>query len=107
MLINFVKSMFLDKECFLICTKLIEQWRSDFRVSIVFFKMITFVLEQASLDCSGDSSSEVGSVSSTSFISAVSSQEDIALVDLHMQLNKPITDSPLLMSSYINHMTQV
>lgn len=69
--------------------------------------MITFVLEQASLDCSGDSSSEVGSVSSTSFISAVSSQEDIALVDLHMQLNKPITDSPLLMSSYINHMTQV
>ncbi|XP_069163725.1 bridge-like lipid transfer protein family member 1 isoform X18 [Procambarus clarkii] len=62
---------------------------------------------QASLDCSGDSSSEVGSVSSTSFISAVSSQEDIALVDLHMQLNKPITDSPLLMSSYINHMTQL
>ncbi|XP_069959318.1 bridge-like lipid transfer protein family member 1 isoform X14 [Cherax quadricarinatus] len=62
---------------------------------------------QASLDCSGDSSSEVGSVSSTSFISAVSSQEDIALVDLHMQLNKPITESPLLMSSYINHMTQL
>ncbi|XP_071552185.1 bridge-like lipid transfer protein family member 1 isoform X2 [Panulirus ornatus] len=62
---------------------------------------------QASLDCSGDSSSEMGSVSSTSFISAVSSQEDIALVDLHMQLNKPITESPLLMSSYINHMTQL
>ncbi|XP_066952324.1 dentin sialophosphoprotein-like [Macrobrachium rosenbergii] len=62
---------------------------------------------QPAVDCSGDSSSEVVSVSSTSFISAVSSQEDIALVDLHMQLNKPITDSPLLMSSYVNHMTQV
>ncbi|XP_050686161.1 transmembrane protein KIAA1109 homolog isoform X6 [Eriocheir sinensis] len=62
---------------------------------------------KAALDCSGDSSSEVGSVSSTSFISALSSQEDIAQVDLHMQLNKPITESPLLMSSYVNHMTQL
>ncbi|RXG59111.1 hypothetical protein Avbf_01112 [Armadillidium vulgare] len=51
--------------------------------------------------------SEGGSVSSNSFISAMSSHEDIALVDLHMQLNKPITESPLLMSSYINHMTQL
>ncbi|KAK7076624.1 hypothetical protein SK128_017338 [Halocaridina rubra] len=64
-------------------------------------------IQQQSLECSGDSSSEVVSVSSTSFISAVSSQEDIALVDLHMQLNKPITESPLLMSSYVNHMTQL
>lgn len=55
----------------------------------------------------GDDSSGAGSLSSNSFISALSSQEDIALVDLHMQLNKPITESPLLMSSYINHMTQV
>ncbi|CAL4221071.1 unnamed protein product, partial [Meganyctiphanes norvegica] len=55
----------------------------------------------------GSSSSEQLSVSSNSFISAKSSLEDIALVDLHMQLNKPIMESPLLMSSYINHMTQL
>jgi hypothetical protein len=52
-------------------------------------------------------SSDTHSVSSTSFISAVSSQEDIALVNLHMQINKPIVDSPLLMSSYVNHLSQV
>jgi hypothetical protein len=52
-------------------------------------------------------SSDTHSVSSTSFISAVSSQEDIALVNLHMQVNKPITDSPLLMSSYVNQLSQV
>uniref|UniRef100_T1J6C2 Bridge-like lipid transfer protein family member 1 C-terminal domain-containing protein n=1 Tax=Strigamia maritima TaxID=126957 RepID=T1J6C2_STRMM len=47
------------------------------------------------------------SVSSTSFISALSSQEDLAMVDLHMQLNRPITESPLLMSCYNCHMTKV
>lgn len=52
-------------------------------------------------------SSDSHSVSSTSFISAVSSQEDMTLVNLHMQLNKPIVDSPLLMSSYVSHLTQV
>lgn len=52
-------------------------------------------------------SSDSRSLSSTSFISAVSSQEDMALVNLHMQVNKPIIDSPLLMSSYISHLTQV
>ncbi|KAK0176217.1 hypothetical protein PV328_000373 [Microctonus aethiopoides] len=52
-------------------------------------------------------SSDSHSLSSTSFISAVSSQEDMALVNLHMQVNKPIIDSPLLMSSYISHLTQV
>lgn len=52
-------------------------------------------------------SSDSHSVSSTSFISAVSSQEDMTLVNLHMQVNKPIVDSPLLMSSYISHLTQV
>lgn len=52
-------------------------------------------------------SSDTHSVSSTSFISAVSSQEDMALVNLHMQVNKPIVDSPLLMSSYVNHLSQV
>ncbi|XP_049857041.1 transmembrane protein KIAA1109 homolog isoform X4 [Schistocerca gregaria] len=52
-------------------------------------------------------SSDSHSVSSTSFISAVSSQEDLTLVNLHMQVNKPIVDSPLLMSSYISHLSQV
>lgn len=52
-------------------------------------------------------SSDTHSVSSTSFISAVSSQEDLALVNLHMQVNKPIVESPLLMTSYINHLSQV
>ena len=45
--------------------------------------------------------------SSGSFISAVSEHEDLGLVNLHMQVNKPITDSPLLMSSYISHLTQL
>ncbi|KAH0953833.1 hypothetical protein HN011_011903 [Eciton burchellii] len=52
-------------------------------------------------------SSDSHSVSSTSFISAVSSQEDVTLVNLHMQVNKPIVDSPLLMSSYVSHLTQI
>ncbi|XP_063234537.1 bridge-like lipid transfer protein family member 1 isoform X2 [Bacillus rossius redtenbacheri] len=52
-------------------------------------------------------SSDSRSVSSTSFISAMSSQEDITLVNLHMQINKPIIDSPLLMSSYVTHLSQV
>ncbi|XP_039764683.1 transmembrane protein KIAA1109 homolog isoform X1 [Pararge aegeria] len=50
--------------------------------------------------------SESGSVSSTSFISAISSQEDMTLVNLHMQTNKPIVDSPLLMSSYMTNLPQ-
>jgi hypothetical protein len=50
--------------------------------------------------------SESGSVSSTSFISAISSQEDMTLVNLHMQTNKPIVDSPLLMASYIQNLPQ-
>lgn len=37
----------------------------------------------------------------------MSSQEDITLVNLHMQVNKPIIDSPLLMASYISHLAQV
>ncbi|GAB6024106.1 hypothetical protein CHUAL_008817 [Chamberlinius hualienensis] len=50
---------------------------------------------------------ESNSVSSTSFISAVSSQEDLALVDLHVQLDKPITESPLLMAAYNSHTTRL
>ena len=45
-------------------------------------------------------------LSEGSFISAMSEHEDFGLVNLHMQVNKPITDSPLLMSSYISHLSQ-
>lgn len=58
-------------------------------------------------NCGLQDSSDSHSISSTSFISAVSSQEDVTLVNLHMQVNKPIVDSPLLMSSYVSHLTQV
>lgn len=37
----------------------------------------------------------------------MSSQEDITLVNLHMQVNKPIIDSPLLMASYVTHLAQL
>ena len=56
---------------------------------------------------SQESSSNSPSLSSNSFISAMSSQEDITLVNLHMQVNKPIIDSPLLMASYVTHLAQV
>ncbi|CRK93957.1 CLUMA_CG007483, isoform B [Clunio marinus] len=52
-------------------------------------------------------SSESHSLSSSSFISALSSQEDMTLVNLHMQANRPIVDSPLLMASYLTHLAQV
>ena len=59
-------------------------------------------------DISGEPKSSLSrSVSSTSFMSATSEQEDFGLVNLHMQVNKPITESPLLMSSYISHLTQL
>ncbi|XP_025405724.1 uncharacterized protein KIAA1109 isoform X4 [Sipha flava] len=51
-------------------------------------------------------SSDSRSISSTSFMSAVSSQEDLALVNLHMHINKPIVDSPLLLTTYTNHLSQ-
>lgn len=47
------------------------------------------------------------SLSNESFVSAVGSQEDFTLVDLHMQVNRMILDSPMLMSSYVTHLTQV
>lgn len=47
------------------------------------------------------------SYSSTSYVSAVGSQEDFTLVDLHMQVNRQIIDSPMLMSSYVSHLNQV
>lgn len=63
--------------------------------------------EQAKENGTHTDSSDSHSVSSTSFISAVSSQEDMTFVNLHMQINKPIVDSALLMSSYVSHLTQV
>lgn len=45
--------------------------------------------------------------SSTSYVSAVGSQEDFTLVDLHMQVNRLILDSPMLMYSYVTHLNQV
>ncbi|KAF7285801.1 hypothetical protein GWI33_009982 [Rhynchophorus ferrugineus] len=47
------------------------------------------------------------SVSNTSYVSAVGSQEDFTLVDLHMQVNRLIIDSPMLMSSYVTHLSQL
>ncbi|KAK5638052.1 hypothetical protein RI129_012347 [Pyrocoelia pectoralis] len=47
------------------------------------------------------------SYSSTSYASAVGSQEDLTLIDLHMQVNRQIIDSPMLMSSYVSHLSQV
>lgn len=51
-------------------------------------------------------SSDSQSLSSVSYVSAVCSQEDITLVDLHMQVNRQILESPMLMSSYISHLPQ-
>ncbi|XP_065578984.1 bridge-like lipid transfer protein family member 1 isoform X2 [Artemia franciscana] len=47
--------------------------------------------------------------STSSFSSAVSSQNDreLSLVDLRMQSSKPVSQSPLLMGTYMNHLTQV
>lgn len=47
------------------------------------------------------------SLSNESYMSAVGSQEDFTLVDLHMQVNRMILDSPMLMSSYVTHLTQM
>ncbi|XP_060534290.1 bridge-like lipid transfer protein family member 1 [Cylas formicarius] len=47
------------------------------------------------------------SYSNTSYVSAVGSQEDFTLVDLHMQVNRLIVDSPMLMSSYVTHLSQL
>ena len=48
------------------------------------------------------------SASSSSYISAVDIEEEaLNMVPLHQQLNKPITDSILLMKSYLGHLTQV
>ncbi|RWS23597.1 uncharacterized protein B4U80_01572 [Leptotrombidium deliense] len=55
------------------------------------------------------SNGDTQSISSSSFVSALSSQEDLdlgALVDLRNQMEKPIVDSQLLMSCYSNHLSR-
>ncbi|CAH0548963.1 unnamed protein product [Brassicogethes aeneus] len=47
------------------------------------------------------------SYSNNSYVSAQGSQEDFTKVDLHMQVNRLIVDSPMLMSSYVTHLSQV
>lgn len=47
------------------------------------------------------------SLSNESFASAVGSQEDFTLVDLHMQVNRMILDSPMLITSYVTHLSQL
>ena len=51
--------------------------------------------------------SDSHSTSSTSFMSALTSQEDMTLINLNKHINMPAMDSPLLMSCYISHLTQV
>lgn len=53
-----------------------------------------------------DADADSNSVSSTSFLSAVSSQEDVTLVNLHHQMDRPIAESPLLMACYAAHLSQ-
>ena len=60
------------------------------------------------------SSSSGSNISSGSFMSAASAASgdetllpDINTVDLVAQVDRPITDSPLLMASYIYHLDQV
>lgn len=53
-----------------------------------------------------DQDADSNSVSSTSFLSAVSSQEDVTLVNLHHQMDRPIAESPLLMACYAAHLSQ-
>ncbi|XP_045469148.1 transmembrane protein KIAA1109 isoform X3 [Harmonia axyridis] len=54
---------------------------------------------------SGTRSSD--NLSNNSFLSAQGSQEDFTLIDLHRQVNRPIVDSSMLMSSYVTHLSQL
>ncbi|RZC33149.1 hypothetical protein BDFB_010677, partial [Asbolus verrucosus] len=72
-------------------------------VSPRFVPIAASEVEDVTNDSLGDSSD---SYSSTSYVSAVGSQEDFTLVDLHMQTNRLIIDSPMLMSSYVTHLSQ-
>ena len=45
--------------------------------------------------------------SNMSFNSAISSAADFSLVDLHLQTARPVVDSPILLASYITHLSEV
>lgn len=60
----------------------------------------------SSLDRRRRDDADSNSVSSTSFISAMSSQEDVTLVNLQHQMDKPIIESPLLTACYAAHLSQ-
>ncbi|KAK9874269.1 hypothetical protein WA026_002622 [Henosepilachna vigintioctopunctata] len=66
-------------------------------------------LNQIDLDArsSSEGSHSGDSLSNNSFLSAQGSQEDFTLIDLHRQVNRPIVDSSMLMSSYVSHLTQL
>lgn len=49
-------------------------------------------------------SDDSNSLSSTSFISALSSQDDITLLNMQSKSNKPISESYLLMASYVSQL---
>lgn len=53
-----------------------------------------------------EAKADTTSLSSNSFLSAISSQEDIRLIDLHNQMEKPVVESPLLMSAYSTHLSR-
>ena len=63
-------------------------------------------LQNDTLETGDDDDTLSRTLSENSFMSAMSEHDDYGLVNLHMQVNKPITDSPLLMSSYISHLSQ-
>lgn len=51
-------------------------------------------------------SSKSSRTSDISFNSAVSTADDFSLVDLHLQSARPVVDSPLLLTSYITHLSE-
>lgn len=51
-------------------------------------------------------SSTSSRTSDISFNSAVSTADDFSLVDLHLQSARPVVDSPLLLTSYITHLSE-
>ncbi|KAL3270941.1 hypothetical protein HHI36_021446 [Cryptolaemus montrouzieri] len=66
-------------------------------------------INHSELDARSSSSGSHSSdnLSNNSFVSAQGSQEDFTLIDLHRQVNRPIVDSSMLMSSYVTHLSQL
>ena len=62
---------------------------------------------QLGIASSGQEDTVSRTLSDGSYISAQSDNDEFSLVNLQLQVEKPITESPLLMSSYISHLTQL